>query len=102
VSTDEIAAIIARLQQAQRALAAGEFQPFELLSGAMASEQMAKVPPRDAFLLIQFERVWRVERLPGDNALWQSYRLAYAPKGIGQLYWDIEVALSYDGASNAC
>jgi hypothetical protein len=58
---------------------------------------MANVSPRDAFLSIPFRKVWNIERLPSDNRLWQPYRLSYAPNGLGQLFWEIEIALGFNG-----
>ncbi|HEX8444130.1 MAG TPA: hypothetical protein VF631_10845 [Allosphingosinicella sp.] len=63
----------------------------------MASSETTKVSPRDAFLQVPFKRVWNIERVQTDNRLWQPHRLAYAPNGPGQLYWDIEVVLGSEG-----
>jgi hypothetical protein len=93
LSAEEAIALISKLDDAQRRLRAGEFQSFELLAGSVASYDMAKVSPRDAFLQVPFGNVWNIERVRTDNRLWQPYRLAYAPNGLGQLYWDIEVVL---------
>ena len=97
LSADEATALIAKVEDAQRRLRAGEFQSFELLAGSIASYGMTEVSPRDAFLQVSFEKVWNVERVGTDNRLWQPYRLAYAPSGLGQLYWDIEVVLGING-----
>ncbi len=96
LSTDEAGALIAKLEDAQRRLRIGEFQRFELLAGSIASYDMINVSPREAFLQVVFEEVWIIERVRTANPLWQPYRLAYAPNGLGQLYWDIEVVLSVD------
>jgi hypothetical protein len=58
---------------------------------------MTRVSARDAFLQVRFDDVWNFERVRTDNRGWQPYKLAYAPKGLGQLYWDIEVVLGSDG-----
>ena len=97
LGAEEATALIAKLKNAQRQLKAGEFQSFELLAGSIASYDKAKVSPRDAFLQVPFEKVWNIERVRTDNRLWQPYRLAYAPSGLGRLYWDIEVVLGING-----
>lgn len=97
LNADEANVLIAKLEDAQRRLRAEEFQPFELLAGSIASYEMVKVSPRDAFLQVPFEEVWDIKRGSTENRLWQPYRLAYAPNGLGQLYWDIEVVLGSDG-----
>mgnify|MGYP003386997037 CR=1 FL=1 len=91
LNAEEATALIAQLEDAQRRLRAGEFQGFELLAGSIASYDMTEVAPRDAFLGVRFNEVWEVKKLRTDTRLWQPYRLAYAPNGLGQLYWDIEV-----------
>ena len=97
LSSQEATDLIAKLEDAQRGLKVGEFQSFELLAGSIASYDKTKVSPRDAFLQIPFSRVWEVERVRRDNELWQPYKLAYAPDGLGKLYWDIEVVLGFEG-----
>jgi hypothetical protein len=97
LGAEEATALIAKLEEAQRRLRAGELQTFELLAGSMASSETTKVSPRDAFLQVPFKRVWNIERVQTDNRLWQPHRLAYAPNGPGQLYWDIEVVLGSEG-----
>lgn len=97
LTAEEAKAVIEKLEDAQRKLRAGEFQAFQLLAGANASSDQAKQSPRDAFLSVPFQKVWHVRRVPTDNRLWQPYQLAYAPNGLGQLYWDIEVVLGFNG-----
>lgn len=89
--------LIVKLEDAQRRLKAGTFASFELLAGSVASYDETRISPRDAFLRVPFKSVWRVERLRSDNELWQPYRLAYAPEGLGHRYWDIEVVLGVNG-----
>jgi len=93
VTPREATDLIAKLEDAQRLLRAGKFQSFELLAGSIASYDKTKVSPREAFLQVPFKSVWNVERVRSDNKLAQPYRLAYAPDGLGKLYWDIEVVL---------
>lgn len=98
LTAGEAAALVAKLEDAQRRLKAGELAPFELLAGSVASYEMTRLAPRDAFLQVPFEAVWQIERIPTDNPLWQPYKLAYAPDGLGRLYWEIEVVLGVNGA----
>ena len=97
LNAEEARTLIAKLKDAQRRLRAGEFLPFELLAGSIASYDMTKSSPREVFLRVPFDAVWDIERVRTDNRLWQPYRLAYAPNGLGQLYWDIEVVLGFNG-----
>lgn len=97
LNAGEASALVAKLSEAQIKLRAGEFQSFELISGSIAGYDMVKVSPRDAFLQVSFQQVWQIERVPTDNRLWQPFKLAYAPDGLGQLYWDIEVVLGASG-----
>jgi hypothetical protein len=97
LDAQEATALIAKLEDAQRDLKAGKPQNFELVAGSIASYDMTKSPPRDAFLQVPFKEVWNIERVLTDNRLWRPYRLSYAPDGLGQLYWDIEVVLGFNG-----
>jgi hypothetical protein len=97
LSAEEATALIAKLEDAQRRLKTGEPQSFELLAGSIASYDMTETAPRDAFLQVPFKEAWNIERVRTDNRLWQPYRLSYAPNGLGQLYWDIEVVLGFNG-----
>lgn len=97
LSPQEASNLIVKLEDAQRRLKSGEFESFELLAGSIASYEKTKVAPREAFLQVPFESVWNIERVRSDNKLWNPYRLAYAPDGLGKLYWDIEVVLGMNG-----
>ncbi len=97
LSADEAMSLMAILQAAQQQLRAGKFQHFALFSGATASYTETRMSPRDAFLRLPFDRVWRIERLRHENRALQTHRLAYAPNGLGQLYWDIEVMSGLEG-----
>ncbi len=97
ITEPEANELIQKLKQAQRQLKAGESPRFELLTGSLAFLDAIRVSPREAFLAMPFDRVWEIERSRTDNRLWQPYKLAYAPKGPGQLYWKIEVVLGFYG-----
>ncbi|GAA4021082.1 hypothetical protein GCM10022280_22040 [Sphingomonas swuensis] len=97
LGSPEADSLLAKVKDAQRRLSAGEVQTFELLAGSVASSEAARISPREAFLGVPFDKVWKIERVRTDNRLWQPFKLAYAPKGLGQLYWDIEVVLGFNG-----
>ena len=97
LSAEDATALITKLEDAQHRLKAGEFQSFELLAGSVASYDMTKSSPRDVFLKVPFREVWEIERVRTDNRLWQPYRLAYSPNGLGHTYWTIEVVLGSKG-----
>ena len=93
LSAAEASMLFIKLKEAQRSLAAGDFQYFELLAGSVASFEATKISPREAFLAVPFDEVWTIRRVRSDNRLWQPYKLSYAPQGLGHIYWDIEVVL---------
>lgn len=64
------------------------------MSGGIASDVKTDISRRETFLNVDFERVWEVRRVSGQNAIRKSFRLAYAPDGLGMRYWDIRVTLS--------
>ena len=97
LTAEEATALVGKLEDAQHRLKAGEPQHFELLAGSIASYEMTKSSPRDVFPQVPFKEVWDIERVRTDNRLWQPYRLAYSPEGLGQTYWDIEVVLGFSG-----
>jgi hypothetical protein len=97
LTSEEATTLLGKLEDAQRRLKAGEPQYFELLAGSIASYDMIKSSPRDVFLQVPFNQVWNIERVRTDNRLWQPYRLAYSPNGLGRIYWEIEVALGFNG-----
>ena len=97
LSAEEATALLAKLKDAQHRLKADEFLTFELLAGSIASYDKTKISPREAFLQVPFDEVWAITRVRDDSSLWRRYRLSYSPNGLGQLYWDIEVALGLSG-----
>lgn len=97
LSSEEAESLISKLEVAQAQLNGSEAQSFALFSGSIASYEAALIPPRGAFLNIRFADVWNIERVGTDTRLWDPYRLSYSPNGLGQLYWDIEVVLGFNG-----
>jgi hypothetical protein len=93
LSLDEAASLIETLEDAQRDMRQGKSRNFELLSGSSASNKQTKVSPQKVFLQIPFAKVWNIERLKTENSFRQSYRLDYSPDGLGQRYWEVEVAM---------
>lgn len=97
LSDKEADSLISKLEAAQEELDRDEFQAFALLSGSIASSEAALIPPRVAFLNIRFAEVWNIKRVETDTRLWNPYQLSYSPSGLGQLYWDVEVVLGFNG-----
>lgn len=93
----EASALIKKLQEAQAGLARGEKIYFDLLAGAPAAYDMTTVSPRKAFLDMAFEKPANIERVNTGNPLWKPHRLEYWPMGPGQLVWDVEVVLGFNG-----
>lgn len=98
LSRGEAAALLAKLEDAQRRLNAGEFQAFALLAGSVASYPQATQSPRTVFLEVPFQNVWNIERIKSGDRFLRTFRLAYAPQGLGKPYWDIEVVLGGNDA----
>jgi len=96
VSRDEADAIIAQLKKAQQSLQKGKFESFALRSGSIASYEQTTISPREAFLRVPFDEVWKVDRVT-STGVGSTFRLAYAPEGLGQRYWNIEVRISGSG-----
>lgn len=92
----EATALITKLEDAQRRLKTGTVVLFELLTGSLASNKEAMISPRKAFLDLPFRKVWSFKRLPAETRSWRPFRLAYAPNGLGKLYWEIEVVLGFN------
>lgn len=97
VSRDQADAVIGQLKDAQQGLREGKFERFALRSGSIASYEQTTISPREAFLQVPFDRVWKLERVSSTGA-GSTYRLAYAPDGLGQRYWNIDVRLGTGGA----
>ncbi|WP_086607937.1 hypothetical protein [Erythrobacter donghaensis] len=97
LTSDEAASIIASLEKSQEALRSGEFQPFTLLSGSVASYGQADISPRQIFVDLPFRDAWKVVRVETNTKTRQPYRLSYAPEGLGRRYWDIEAVFGANG-----
>lgn len=98
LTQEDAISLIARLRDAQGKLRADEFQAFELTSGSIASYEMTKISPRDAFLLLPFESAWKIERISTKKGPHPTYRLFISPQGLGQLYWRVDVSLGFSGS----
>jgi hypothetical protein len=90
ITSDEAGTLIAKLDDAQSRIKAGEDLTFELLSGAPASYPAAKISPRQSFLAMNFGQPYAVERLP-TTGLWQHYQLTYFPPEPDALMWKVDV-----------
>lgn len=97
VTPEEATSLIRRLEDGQAALRAKEFQMFELLAGSIASSGEARISAIDAFMQIPFKQVWSIRRNHDGTGRRQPFVLAYAPKGLGQPYWEITVIEGFDG-----
>lgn len=60
LSPSDAASLLSKLGDAQRRMRLGDFQSFELLAGSIASYPETRITPRDAFLQVAFDKVWRV------------------------------------------
>lgn len=97
LSCAEAVALIDQLEDAQKKLRSGEKLAFELFSGAPVLDPMTKVPPRDAFLKMPFEKAFIIRRVETDNRLWQLYKIAVKPTGSVGSIWDIEAVRGFSG-----
>jgi len=97
-------ALLERLQEAQQALRTGKWVPFTLMLGAMASNEMTAVAPREAFLRVDFAKAASFKRVKTTNKLWRPHLLTYSdgsqsigPMGRVPFSWDIEVITGSSG-----
>lgn len=97
LTSEEAASIIASLEKSQESLRSGEFQPFTLLAGSVASYGEADISPRQIFVDLPFKDAWKVVRVETNTKVRQPYRLSYAPDGLGKRYWDIEAVFGANG-----
>ncbi|HYC98088.1 hypothetical protein [Brevundimonas sp.] len=97
LTAEEKADLIAKIQEAQTDLRSGARLYFQLLSGAPAAYPMTAMSPRDAFLNASFDQPASMLRQPTDNPSWRPYRLTLTPNGVGNLLWDVEVVLGFNG-----
>ena len=84
--------LIGKLRDAQRKLRAGKKLYFELLTGGPASYSIIETSPRRAFLDMNFEKPWSIERQP-TTGLRQPYELTYFP----HLMWKVNVVEGQTG-----
>jgi hypothetical protein len=91
-------ALLGQLRLAQNALKKGEWVPFVLTLGAMASNEMTKVTPREAFLKFDFAKVKTIERVKTEGRILRPHIITYVdgsysvgPMGRVPFLWDIEV-----------
>jgi len=97
IGAAEADALIRTLRELQSRLRRGDQLTFELLSGALASYPMTRVPPREAFLALSFDDLLSIERVATSNRLWQPHRFVFTPNPPGQLVWDVEVVIGING-----
>ena len=90
INPDEAGILIAKLEDAQSRIRAGENLTFELVSGAPASYPATKISPRQSFLGMSFGKPYAVEQLP-TTGLWQHYQLTYFPPEPNALMWKVDV-----------
>jgi hypothetical protein len=85
--------VIAAVKDGQAKLRRGESVVFELLSGAPASYDEARITPRDVFLALSFDTPFSIENRSTGNKLWQPYR--FELKGERSLVWQVDVVLGF-------
>lgn len=95
VDPSEAKALIAKLQLAQRDVAAGKAETFEILAGAPALYPAVRVSPLTQFLHMSFDQPRTIERK--GMGLWQVYELTYFPPGPHSLMWKVTVTTGKTG-----
>ena len=98
LAREDALSLISKLRDAQCKLKGDEFQAFVLTSGSIASYEMTRVSPRDAFLRLPIEKAWKIERVSTEKRSQPIYRLFISPNGLGQLYWRVDVSLGFSGS----
>ncbi len=83
------------LRAEQAKLRDGEKAFFHLSSGAPASYDQNRIGPRDAFVALDLDDVWQIERTSRDGAVFPTYRLTLIPDGQNAPIWTLDVTMTW-------
>ena len=99
LSQDEAADVVAALAKAQADLRAGRELPFSftLTSGTSILDDAVEKSPLEAFLSLDPDTVWKVERNKSINTVLRVYELSTKVRPETSRYWSVTVWINVSG-----
>ena len=82
------------LRREQARLRDGRKAYFDLSSGAPASYDQNRIGPRDAFVALDLDDVWQIERKSRDGEVFPRYQLTLMPDGHNAPIWTVDVTMT--------
>ena len=95
LDASEASLLLGALRREQASLKNGEKAFFELYSGAPASYDQNRIGPRDAFVDLNLDHVWLIERKSPDGEIFPRYEITVAPNGFDAPVWKLEVTMTW-------
>ncbi|GAB5349794.1 hypothetical protein [Alteriqipengyuania sp. 357] len=95
LDASEASLVLGALRREQAKLKNGEKAYFELSSGAPASYDQNRIGPRDAFVDLNLDDVWLIERKSPKGEVFPRYEITVAPNGGNAPLWTIEVTMTW-------
>ena len=91
----EASRVLDTLRQEQAKLRNGQKTFFHLSSGAPASYDQNRIAPRDAFLALDLDHVWQIERKSPDGEVFPLYEITVIPNGHNAPIWKVDVQMTW-------
>jgi hypothetical protein len=67
------------------------------LSGAPASFSATNIAPREAFLALEFDKAFIIERLHARSPMWRPFRFSFRSQTRERTVWQVDAVLNlYD------
>ena len=95
IPADETSWVLDALRQEQAKLRDGRNTYFDLSSGAPASYDQNRIGPRDAFVALDLDDVWQIERKSRDGEVFPRYQLTLMPDGHNAPIWTVDVTMTW-------
>ena len=95
LDADEASRMLDALRSEQTRLRNGEKAFFDLSSGAPASYDQNRIGPRDAFVDLDLDHVWQIERKSPEGETFPLYELTIIPNGHNAPIWTVEVRMTW-------
>lgn len=91
----EASRMLDALRAEQAKLRDGGTAFFHLSSGAPASYDQNRIGPRDAFVALDLDHVWQIERTSREGAVFPTYQLTLIPDGHNAPIWTLDVTMTW-------
>ena len=91
----EASRVLDTLRSEQAKLRNGQKTFFHLSSGAPASYDQNRIAPRDAFLALDLDHVWRIERKSPEGEVFPLYEITVVPDGHNAPIWKVDVQMTW-------